>query len=51
MWFIKPVFDGTFTQYYMYQKYSNHTATVEIIVGGWVVSFFETQHRYRHLGK
>jgi len=25
------------------KKYWNRTTTVEIIVGGWVVSFFDTQ--------
>jgi len=44
-WYIKPPFDGIFTQQYLYQNYWNRTTIVEIIVGGWVVSFFETQCR------
>jgi len=35
MWYIKPPFDGIFIR----------PTIVQIIVGGWVVSFFETQCR------
>jgi len=35
-WYIKPSFDGIFTQQYLYQKLLES----EIIVGGWVVSLF-----------
>jgi len=47
MWYIKPPFDGIFTQQYLYQKLLESDNYVEIIVGGRVavVSFFETQCR------
>ena len=45
-WDIKPSFDGIFTQEYLTKNYWNPTTIVEIIVGGWVVSFFETQCSY-----
>jgi len=48
-WYIKPPFDGIFTQQYWTKNYWNRTTTVEIIVGGWVVSFFETQCIYSGL--
>jgi len=44
-WDIKQPFDGIFTQDYFTKNYWNGTTIVEIIVGGWVVSFFETQRR------
>jgi len=41
-WYIKRPFNGIFTQQYLYQNYWNRTTIVEIILGGWMVSFFET---------
>jgi len=39
----KPIFDGIFVQKYLCQKLLESATVVEIIVGCWVVSFFETQ--------
>jgi len=50
-WYIKPPFDGIFIQQYLYKNYWNKTPIVEIIVGGWVVSFLRHSvyhHKHRH---
>jgi len=39
-WYIKPTFNGIFTQQYLYQKLLEPDTIVEIIDGGWMVSFF-----------
>jgi len=39
-WYIKPSFDGILLSNICTKNYWNLTTTVEIIVGGWVVSFF-----------
>jgi len=38
-WYIKPPFNGIFTQQYLYQKLLESDTIVEIIVGGRMVTF------------
>jgi len=37
---MKPNFDDIFTPQYLYQKFLESDTIVEIIVGGWLLSFF-----------
>jgi len=39
--YVKPFFDGIFTQQYLYKKLLESDNYCSNIVGGWVVSFFE----------
>jgi len=46
MWYIKPPLTAYSLINVCTKNYWNRTTIVEIIVGGWVVSFFETQCIY-----
>jgi len=42
-WYIKPPFNGILLNNIYTKNYWSPTFIVEIMVAGWVVSFFETQ--------